>query len=226
MQPKGIIWDVGGTLFVRGLTPAEFVQRAFRRTGLRPANLEPEQFHQITRGLRMAQKHWRTMEEEREGFRAAARALLEPGTADSDVGRLGEQLAQYYDTYRPVPGIFELLDELQARSIPMAVVSQWSPSLRECLEYHGLLRYFPIVVVTAEEGVLKPHPRLIHRALAQMGLQPGEVVYIGDDPVRDMLVARAEGLPTIHFSPRRDYEADCYDAAELRTRLEAFFPCA
>lgn len=226
MLAKGIIWDVGGTLFIRGLTPAELVKRAFRETGLKPANLEPEQVTQISRDLRAAQLHWRTMAEERDGFRAAARALLEEGASEADVNRLGERLGQYHDTYRPVPGIFAILDELVSRGIPMAVVSQWSPSLRECLAYHGLLKYFPIVVVTAEEGVLKPNPKLIHRGLAQLGLQPGEVVYIGDDPVRDMEVARAEGLPTIHFSPRRDYEADCYDAEGLRARLEAVFPCA
>lgn len=75
--------------------------------------------------------------------------------------------------------------------------------------------------------MLKPHPQLIQKALDGLGL-PGEaVLYIGDNPQKDMEPARAMGLPVIHFNPKRMHEADCYETAELRVRLERMFPaCA
>lgn len=124
------------------------------------------------------------------------------------------------DIYTMVPSMRELLDDLVARGIPMAVVSEWPPSLREFLAHHHLLRYFQVVVVTSEEGVLKPRPQLIHRALEALGLPAVEVVYIADHPEKDMEPAQALGLPTIHFNPKRTYNADCYETADLRARLE------
>lgn len=97
------------------------------------------------------------------------------------------------------------------------------PSLREFLIHHDLLRYFR-VVGTVEEGVLKPHPQLIQRALDRLGLPASAVRYIGDDPEKDMAPAREMGLPTIHFNPRQTAQADCYETDGLRAHLERMIP--
>ena len=152
-----------------------------------------------------------------------ARAFLGgAAAAEADVERLGDRLTAYYDVYAPVPGIRALLDDLAARGIPMVVVSEWPPSLRQFLAHHDLDRYFRAVVCSAEEGILKPDPRLIQRGLEHLQMEPGEVIYIGDHPVKDIEPARKLGLRTIHFNPRRMYPAEAHEVDELRARLEAF----
>lgn len=161
---------------------------------MQPAALSQEDWKRLVTQLKHGEATWRTLEEEREGFRDLARELLGGEAAtEADVARLGDRLSRYYDIYEMVPGIRELLDELAARRIPMAMVSEWPPSPREFMAHHDLLRYFKTVVGTAYEGVLKPHPQLIHRAL---------------------------GLPTVQFCPKRTYPADCYETAELRILLK------
>lgn len=222
MRRTGIIWDMGGTLVLRMTLEPDFVKRAFRETGLRPAPLSPEALAQIGAEWYGKQNLWPTVAEERAGFRAMARAFLGgAAAADADVARLGERLAHYYDVYAPVPGIRALLDDLAARRIPMAVVSEWPPSLRAFLAHHDLSRYFEAVVCSAEEGILKPDPRLIERALVHLQMAPEQVIYIGDHPAKDIEPAQSLGLRTIHFNPRRMYAAETHEVDELRGQLEA-----
>lgn len=44
----------------------------------------------------------------------------------------------------------------------------------------GLEKFFTAVLVSGEVGIKKPNPRIFHLALQRTGLQPEEVVYVGD----------------------------------------------
>lgn len=218
---RAIIWDVGGTLLDWAMKYPEWLRQAFADTGLEQPPLSPEALKQLTRQAAQREQGWRTAEDEAKGWITFAAQLLgQEETAPASV-RLGHRFAHYFDLYTPVRGIRELLEGLRVRGIPQVVVSEWAPSLRPLLHYHRLEHYFEAVVCSAEEGVLKPDPALIRRALEHLRRPAAHVVYVGDNPEKDIVPARALGLLTIHFNPRRSYpSADAWDAQGLHQLLQ------
>jgi len=55
---------------------------------------------------------------------------------------------------------------------------------------------WPVQFIVISEAVraYKPHPRMFQRALEQLGLQPHEVLHVGDSDVDDVKGAKAAGL--------------------------------
>ena len=62
----------------------------------------------------------------------------------------------------------------------------------------GIIEYFDSVTISAEEGVMKPDPRIYRIALARAGVQPDEALFI-DDALRNIEGARACGMGTLHY---------------------------
>ncbi len=58
----------------------------------------------------------------------------------------------------------------------------------------GLRRFFDTVVTSQACGVAKPDPRILTIALDDLGVDPPDAVYVGDDPAVDQQAARAAGL--------------------------------
>lgn len=69
--------------------------------------------------------------------------------------------------------------------------------IREALAEHGFLDYFDSVVVSAEMGYRKPHPSLFRRALADLGVEPEEAIFVGDRMPDDILPAQAAGMQAV-----------------------------
>jgi FMN phosphatase YigB (HAD superfamily) len=58
--------------------------------------------------------------------------------------------------------------------------------------------WFDPVVVSAEVGLCKPDPRIFRLALSARGLDPAEVVYVGDSD-EDVVGARAAGMTPVRL---------------------------
>ncbi len=66
------------------------------------------------------------------------------------------------------------------------------------LEQHGLETRFA-TLQTADVGPGKPHPAMLERAMAEVGVAPSDTVMIGDTSF-DMLMARSAGASAIGVS--------------------------
>lgn len=66
---------------------------------------------------------------------------------------------------------------------------------------------FDVIVISAEEGVIKPDPRLYQIALDRCGCQAPEAVFI-DDFAHNIEGAEAVGMAGIHFTPTTDLTAE------------------
>ncbi|HWG85341.1 MAG TPA: HAD-IA family hydrolase [Deinococcales bacterium] len=76
------------------------------------------------------------------------------------------------------PGIRELLHDLEARGVKVALVTNNSfESVNSVLTAHEIA--FP-TVRTRADGPIKPAPDLLLSALADMGVQPADAVMVGD----------------------------------------------
>ncbi len=90
-----------------------------------------------------------------------------------------------------------------------AIISNATDGLRDGLARYGLLEAFDLVVGSAYEGIMKPHPAIYERALQRLGCAASEAIFIDDAPA-NVAGAEAVGLHAIQFTPQLDL------AAELR----------
>lgn len=134
------------------------------------------------------------------------RALARDGAIPADeFATLHDRLLAFYRANiavhsRPFPGTEAMLDELTARGIRMAVVTNKLESLAtQVLDELGLSRHFAAVLGgdTLGPSRAKPAPDLILDMTARLG--GGRAAYVGDTTY-DVLAARAAGVPSIAVS--------------------------
>jgi len=89
----------------------------------------------------------------------------------------------------------------------LAVISNFdhAPTARRLLEESGIVGHFEQVVISAEEGLRKPHPEIFARTLSRMGLAPQEALFIGDSLAIDIAGAKGAGMDVAWVN--RDGEA-------------------
>ncbi|MFC1895893.1 HAD family hydrolase [Thermodesulfobacteriota bacterium] len=80
---------------------------------------------------------------------------------------------------------------------PLGVVSNiWSPChiFEKELRRVGVIDVFDVIVWSSSHGCIKPSARLFLKALEHFEAVPPEVLFVGDDPERDILGARSVGM--------------------------------
>ena len=81
----------------------------------------------------------------------------------------------------PMPGLFELLDELESRNLPKAVAtSSARPYLERILNRFGLLERFAFTLTAADVTHGKPHPEIYLTAARRMNVSPTELIVFED----------------------------------------------
>lgn len=104
--------------------------------------------------------------------------------ASRESGALAEPL---YD------GMAELVADLAEAGWVLGVATGKSArGLEHCLATHGLTRHFT-TLQTADQHPSKPHPAMVHAALAEGGAEAEHCVMIGDTAF-DMAMAQAAGV--------------------------------
>jgi 2-phosphoglycolate phosphatase len=94
-------------------------------------------------------------------------------------------------------GVPELIAQLRARGLPWGVVTNKSMRFTAALT-QGMSLFESAAVVVGGDSTphAKPHPAPLLEAARQLGLRPGECIYVGDDE-RDVLAGRAAQMPTV-----------------------------
>jgi FMN phosphatase YigB (HAD superfamily) len=206
---QAILWDVGGTLVDFACSLPESVRYRLAGCGVDHSGLSDEHIEQTYADFLRAEQQWRTIEQERAAERNWFAALLGNESIDRHaIDSAAAAMPRYFNLYRPVAGLIPLLDELSSRGLPMAIVSNWPPSLPEFLDHHGLTSYFDPIVYSAQDGIHKPDHR--------------RAIFVGDNSELDVAPARNMGMQTINFDPRRKCQSrDAEDANMLRKLLFA-----
>ncbi len=126
--------------------------------------------------------------------------------------RIAEALEALFRSYLPdvtiKDGVGETLEVLARRRYRMGIVSNvtYAPFVPWALDAHGLQGYFERFVSSAELGLRKPRREIFTAALSAMGLAPGQVAYVGNDYLKDVMGAKLAGLWAVwvHTSMRPD----------------------
>lgn len=152
---------------------------------------------------------------------------------DLDFGKAEETAeklyAAYWHNYKAMSYVREDVREVLpdiANSCRLGVVSNFMVmgGIEELLEMHGLGRYFEFVVTSVAEGWRKPHPAIYSKALYNMGLFDGDIVFVGDDYINDYVTPGKLGMKPIlldryeRYPELADRVSDFY---QLREKLRA-----
>lgn len=131
-----------------------------------------------------------------------ARILINRATGLSDDEKIDEITQAYKTLYseninkysRLYDGIEALLDTLQARRIPMAVLSN-KPDLltKRCYDLFYTPWNFTAVLGQRESVPMKPDPTGALEIASDLGLPPGEIAFVGDTKT-DMQTAKNAGM--------------------------------
>jgi 2-haloacid dehalogenase len=110
-----------------------------------------------------------------------------------------------------VPGVVEVLADLRAAGVPLYALTNWSAeTFRVTRGRFEFLSWFDGLVVSGEERVIKPDPRIFQVLLDRFGLDPEATFYV-DDSEANVAAARRLGIDAVRFTGpdrlRRELEA-------------------
>jgi len=120
-------------------------------------------------------------------------------------------------------GLAEALDRLEAAGWLLGVATGKSDrGLRFCLENHGIHARF-VTLQTADRHPSKPHPAMLHAAIAEAGAATETTVMIGDTSF-DMMMAVAGGAHPLgvawgYHAPEELRAAGAIDVVDTAQRL-------
>ena len=117
---------------------------------------------------------------------------------EAEIRAWGGRWMEMFDGY--VDGVPALIEQLDARSVPLFALSNMPAETWPLMEAHfPLLDRFASVVVSGEIGLVKPDPDIFYYTLGLMGdVSPDEVLFIDDSP-QNIAAADALGFQTHHF---------------------------
>ncbi len=215
--PKAILFDFGGTLDSDGLPWKERFYPIYREEGI------DWDFGTYERLFHLSDDSMTDETLERVGYEAM---LLEQVSRVLRHGnRYGTALARriaerfYQESLQCLNRNRPILEGLSARYC-LGIVSNFYGNLEFLCEEIAYDELFDTVIDSTRVGVIKPDPAIFGRALENLNCLPGEAVFVGDNPVRDMEGAKALAMPHVWLNtlhPERP--ACCEDDPIIRSLL-------
>ncbi len=185
-KPRAVLFDLDGTLLNTLDDLGDSMNRVLQANGF------PQ--HPISAYKRFVG----------DGVENLVRRAIPPAVAaiETEVKRITEEMKREYKASwdvktAPYPGIPELLAALSERKVPAAVLTNKPHPLVSSI----LQRYFPGIRFAAAYGdrpgvPRKPDPLTALEISRQIGIPPGEFLYLGDTDT-DMKTASAAGMMPI-----------------------------
>jgi len=182
MTPRALIFDLDGTLLNTLDDLADSGNAALAALGL-PEH--PVDAYRLFVGLGVAE--------------LVLRMLPADSRDESTLKRAGALLVDEYkqrwkSKTRPYPGIVEMLSALRQADLPICVLSNKPQDYTDLT----VREFFPDVPFTQVRGSRpevpnKPHPAGALALAGELGLAPGQIVFVGDSAT-DMKTARGAGM--------------------------------
>ncbi len=105
----------------------------------------------------------------------------------------------FYQGDRLDESLIGLIPSLKRRGVRIGLLSNNSLLLLGEMKSLGVEALFDATVISAQIGVMKPHPRAYYTILERLGITPQDALMIDDAPA-NVKGAQAVGMAAIHFS--------------------------
>lgn len=202
---KAITFDARGTLLKVRFPVGETYSTVARRYGahLQPAVVD-NAFHEVfptmpplafppmdEKELHVREhRWWRTLVE---------RVVEAAGTVDDFEAFFRELYGIYRgaEAWKPYREAASVLCLLRSNRFKLALVSNFDSRIEDVLVALNLSIWLDAVVFSSRTGAAKPHPGIFRRALAELDVEPENVLHVGDSYERDYLGAREAGMQAL-----------------------------
>lgn len=183
--PSAVVFDLGGVLI--NWDPRHLYRQLFD---------DEEEMEQFLAEVTTAE--WNAQQD---AGRAVSEAVDELAARHPDRREL---IAAYYDRWPEmlggaIQGTVEILRELRERGVRVYALSNWSaetfPVARPMFPF---LEWFDGIVISGEVRMVKPDPRIFAHVLERFGLEPGQTVFVDDNP-ENVRAAEGAGFVGIVF---------------------------
>lgn len=190
-MPKAILFDLDNTLidFMRfKKETAKAAAREMKRKGL------PDTEANIYRAIFKAYDRY-GIEYQKTFYKVVKNYKLEVGQAERiQQAAIVAYLERKFEVLRPYPSVKPALKRLKKRFRLGIVTDAPRNKAWQRLVLTGLDGMFEFVVTPDDSGRKKPHKAPFRMALEKLGLEPKEVLFVGDNPGRDMEGAKRMGM--------------------------------
>ncbi|MBV9357800.1 MAG: HAD family hydrolase [Chloroflexi bacterium] len=196
---RAVVLDLDGTLYRQAPVRRAMLLRLGRVHALRP--WRGAQTLRVLRAYRGAQEDLRVQSALPHPDLAAAQLRLASERSGTKLTAV-TTIVQRWMEREPLdvlpqairPGVRDFLEACRAADIRLGLLSDYPAEAK--LRALELDSFFDVVVTAqmTEVGVFKPNPRGLLLALARLGVEPREGLYIGDRPEVDAGAAEAAGV--------------------------------
>jgi putative hydrolase of the HAD superfamily len=127
-------------------------------------------------------------------------------TVDGLASRIAADFAaRRFAAMRLFPDALPLLERMQARGLPMALLTNGDVRMqREKIVRWDLARFFDVIVIEGEFGAGKPDAEVFHHALRGLGVAAVDAWMVGDSLLWDMTGARGVGAHAVWLDRSRE----------------------
>lgn len=102
----------------------------------------------------------------------------------------------------------DTLEQFQKRGKHLAVISNdRSFTPRATLTWLGVVDLFDHFLTSEEIGIEKPDPKVFEVAAKKFGRPIEDIIYVGDDPIRDVQCAHKAGAKAVLYVPPEKYRS-------------------
>lgn len=116
---------------------------------------------------------------------------------------LDDYVANFAASCIGFPNLHETLRLLHAQGLLLGIITNGrSPFQERNIAGLGIRPYLDVILVSDAEGVRKPEAEIFLRAASRLGVEPGAVVFVGDNPQADVAGAQQCGMRSIWFTAR------------------------
>ena len=192
MEIKGIIFDYGGTIDSHGDHWSEVIYDGYINAGLKIDKVQFRESYvyaerELARTRHILPQHnfydLLLIKMQLELSDLAARGIIEQG----DVEKYAQPIAKYcYDCARSsCEEARPVIEQLSTR-YPLILVSNFYGNVETVIRDMGLREYFQGVIESAVVGVRKPNPTIFKLGVVALGLNPEDVLVVGDSFRKDI----------------------------------------
>jgi len=114
----------------------------------------------------------------------------------------------------PKTGAVETLREVRARGLRTGLITVCSEDTVDVWPESPFAGLFDVEVFSCSCGLRKPDPRIYRLALEQLGVEPGEAIFVGDGANDELAGAERVGMRAVQVWKRDDWSGERIDSFE------------
>ncbi|MEA5032887.1 MAG: HAD family hydrolase [Sphaerochaeta sp.] len=210
MKIEVVCFDIDGTLYPKWVTDLKLVGSFF------PSPLLALRYQEFREEIRREGGE-NTEPENEQGFRLRQASWLSArynwGRGVEPIDRMYDRIErQFYSSWRrafakltPFPHVRTTMELLKARGIKLAALSDFP--IEQKLQALGVADLMDYSACAEQAGYLKPHPAPFLHICRKMGVEPQNVLYVGDSCRKDMVGASRVGMSTCLIAPAAKHTA-------------------